>query len=106
MGVGLVRYHAIGALRAVARTAQLNQVPLQTGDHTAEEQQLLAEHIVAYRLDGPLFFTAAHRFLLELSEITDVRVVISRMSRGTTLDICRVATTNVQYAHHGEILSI
>src|SRR5690606_10412471 len=42
--------------------------------------------IVAYRLDGPLFFAAAHRFLLELSEIADVRVVILRMSRVTTMD--------------------
>jgi sulfate permease, SulP family len=47
---------------------------------------LLAEHIVAYRLDGPLFFAAAHRFLLELSEVADVRVVVLRMSRVTTMD--------------------
>ena len=56
------------------------------GDHSAEEHALLAEHIVAYRLDGPLFFAAAHRFLLELSEVADVRVVILRMSRVTTID--------------------
>jgi SulP family sulfate permease len=48
--------------------------------------ELLAEHIVAYRFDGPLFFAAAHRFLPELSEIADVRVVILRMSRISTLD--------------------
>nr|WP_202420585.1 SulP family inorganic anion transporter [Actinomadura rayongensis] len=74
------------ALRDLARTARLRPVPLDAGDHTAEEQALLAEHIVAYRLDGPLFFAAAHRFLLELSQISDVRVVILRMSRVTTLD--------------------
>nr|WP_155884672.1 SulP family inorganic anion transporter [Actinomadura flavalba] len=74
------------AVRAIARTARLDAVPLEPGDHTAEERALLDEHIVAYRLDGPLFFAAAHRFLLELSEIADVRVVILRMSRVTALD--------------------
>jgi SulP family sulfate permease len=74
------------ALRAVARSARLEQVPLEPGDHSAEEHQLLAEHIVAYRLDGPLFFAAAHHFLLELTEVADVRVVILRMSRVSTID--------------------
>ncbi|BCL16128.1 sulfate permease [Micromonospora sagamiensis] len=74
------------ALRAVARSARLEQVPLDTSDHSAEERGLLAEHIVAYRLDGPLFFAAAHNFLLQLSEVADVRVVILRMSRVSTID--------------------
>ncbi|MFI6227997.1 SulP family inorganic anion transporter [Micromonospora echinospora] len=74
------------ALRAVARSARLEQVPLDTSDHSAEERALLAEHIVAYRLDGPLFFAAAHNFLLQLSEVADVRVVILRMSRVSTID--------------------
>lgn len=74
------------ALRSVARTARLRRTALEAGDHSAEEQRLLAEHIVAYRLDGPLFFAAAHHFLLDLSEVTDVHVVILRMSRVTTLD--------------------
>ena len=63
-----------------------NRCRSTAGDHSAEEHALLAEHIVAYRLDGPLFFAAAHRFLLELSEVADVRVVILRMSRVTTID--------------------
>ncbi|MEV7975535.1 SulP family inorganic anion transporter [Streptomyces sp. NPDC086519] len=74
------------ALRAVAVQARLDQVPLDRGDHSAEEHALLAEHIVAYRIDGPLFFAGAHRFLLELTEVADVRVVILRMSRVTTID--------------------
>ncbi|WP_234432724.1 SulP family inorganic anion transporter [Streptomyces sp. MUSC 125] len=74
------------ALRAVAKEARFDQVALDRGDHTAEEHALLAEHIVAYRIDGPLFFAAAHRFLLELAEVADVRVVILRMSRVTTMD--------------------
>ena len=39
-----------------------------------------------YRIDGPLFFAAAHRFLLELTEVADVRVVILRLSRVSTMD--------------------
>ncbi|MGH3506369.1 MAG: SulP family inorganic anion transporter [Nocardioidaceae bacterium] len=74
------------ALRQVARSARLDEMPLDTADHRDEEQALLHEHIVAYRLEGPLFFGAAHSFLLELSEVSDVRVVILRMSRVATID--------------------
>ncbi|WP_239078209.1 SulP family inorganic anion transporter [Streptomyces sp. SID9124] len=86
--VGLVVAGAL-ALRAVALQAGLERVDLRAdlpGEHGDEEHALLAEHIVAYRIDGPLFFAAAHRFLLELSEVSDVRVVILRMSRVTTMD--------------------
>ncbi|MEV4233546.1 STAS domain-containing protein, partial [Streptomyces bobili] len=83
--IGLVVAGAL-ALRAVAKQARLEEVPLDRGDHSAEEHALLAEHIVAYRIDGPLFFAGAHRFLLELAEVADVRVVILRMSRVTTID--------------------
>lgn len=74
------------ALQQTARTARLDEVPLDESDHTADEDSLLDEHIVAYRMDGPLFFAAAHDFLLELSEVSDVRVVVLRMSRITTID--------------------
>ncbi|WKX06903.1 SulP family inorganic anion transporter [Streptomyces sp. NL15-2K] len=83
--IGLIVAGAL-ALRAVAKQARFDQVPLDRGDHSAEEHALLAEHIVAYRIDGPLFFAAAHRFLLELTEVADVRVVILRMSRVSTMD--------------------
>ncbi|MFM9594187.1 SulP family inorganic anion transporter [Streptomyces scabiei] len=83
--IGLVVAGAL-ALRAVAKQARLDRVPLDRGDHSAEEHALLAEHIVAYRIDGPLFFAAAHRFLLELTEVADVRVVVLRMSRVSTMD--------------------
>jgi SulP family sulfate permease len=76
----------IVALRSVARSSQLERVPLDETDHADEERNLLDDRIVAFRLDGALFFGAAHRFLLELSEVTDVAVVILRMSRLTTID--------------------
>jgi MFS superfamily sulfate permease-like transporter len=74
------------ALQQVARSARLDEIRLDEGDHADEESALLDEHIVAYRLDGPLFFGAAHAFLLELSEVSDVRVVVLRLSRIATLD--------------------
>ena len=85
VGVG-VAVAVVLALRAVARTASIEQVPIDTSAHTAEEHALLSEHIVVYRIDGPLFFGAAHRLLLELPDVVDVDVVILRMSRVTTLD--------------------
>ncbi|MGA7397485.1 MAG: SulP family inorganic anion transporter [Solirubrobacterales bacterium] len=74
------------ALRSVAKSVRVDRVPLERGSHTDEEHELLSEHIVAYRLDGPLFFGASHRFLLELTNVADVKVVILRMSRVTTMD--------------------
>ncbi|MDO8732634.1 MAG: SulP family inorganic anion transporter [Actinomycetota bacterium] len=83
--VGLV-VASLYALRQMSKSARLDEVPLDIADHSAEEQALLNEHVIAYRLDGPLFFGAAHRFLLEVAEVSDVRVVILRMSRVQTLD--------------------
>ncbi len=76
------------ALQQVARAAHVDEtaIELDDGDHDAEESALLADHIVAYRLEGSLFFGAAHTFLLELSEVSEVRVVILRMSRVAGLD--------------------
>ncbi|WP_083976340.1 SulP family inorganic anion transporter [Kitasatospora azatica] len=78
------------ALRSVAKAARLEQVPLHQdlppADHHEEEQALLGEHIVAYRIDGPLLFAAAHRFLLELTESAEVKVAILRMSRVSAID--------------------
>ena len=74
------------ALRQTAQSARIEEEPLDAADHGDEEQAVLDEHIVVYRLDGPLFFAAAHDFLLELSEVGDVRVVVLRMSRISTID--------------------
>ncbi|AXT85009.1 sodium-independent anion transporter [Aeromicrobium sp. A1-2] len=83
VGLGLA---IILALRSIALSSRLDRVPLESTDHSAEEHALMSEHIVAYRIDGPLFFGAAHRFLLELTEVSDVRVIILRMSRISTVD--------------------
>ncbi len=85
------------ALRQLARTTVLHEEDLrghadesgalpESADHDAEEVNLLHEHVVAYRLEGPLFFGGAHTALLGLTEVSDVRVVILRMAHVTTLD--------------------
>ncbi|MCZ4558718.1 SulP family inorganic anion transporter [Rhodococcus maanshanensis] len=107
VGVG---FAAILALRAVAKSARIEQVPLEHDDHLAEEHELLREHIVAYRIEGALFFAAAHRFLLELAEVSDVKVVILRMSRVTALDatgaiVLKDAITKLEHRHITVLIS-
>ena len=93
------------ALRKVTRMAQLEHVPLDPSDHSDEEFRLLSQHIVAYRIDGPLFFAAAHRFLLELTSVADVRVLVLRMSRVTVLDTtgARVLADAINKLEHHDI---
>jgi SulP family sulfate permease len=74
------------ALQQAARSVRLEEMPLDDSDHIDEERALLDEHIVAFRIDGPLLFAAAHDFLLELAEVARVRVVVLRMSRVTAID--------------------
>lgn len=83
--VGMV-IAGIFAIQQTASSAQLQQTPLDETDHDDEERRLLENHIVAYRLDGPLFFAAAHDFLLDLATVADVKVVILRMSHLTAMD--------------------
>jgi SulP family sulfate permease len=84
VGVGVA---IVLALRTVARSVRMDEVPLDDdANHSDEERALLAEHIIAYRFDGPLFFAAAQRFLFRLTETADVKVVILRMSCITALD--------------------
>ncbi len=81
---------AVLALRQLAETAQAVSEPLEPADlegiDTEAEHALLAEHVLVYRLDGPLFFGASARFLSELTATTDVRVVILRLSAVGMLD--------------------
>ena len=78
------------ALRKVALAAVAVAEPVPAphpGEVTAElETALFSEHIVAYRLDGALFFGAAQRFLTELTAVADVRVVILRLPELQVLD--------------------
>jgi sulfate permease, SulP family len=90
VGVG-VALASVLALRAMADSTTFALERLQD---TAEEvtvdpvleHALLQEHIVTYRLDGALFFGAAQRFLLELTEVAAVEIVILRLGRLRVLD--------------------
>jgi SulP family sulfate permease len=85
---------ALLALRAVARNASATAEPVAAnapglradGVTPDEEQELLSEHILTYRLDGALFFGAAQRFLSELTAVHGVQVVILRFPDLQVLD--------------------
>ena len=79
---------ALLALRAVARSSTFaaEDIPDTEPLGRATESDLLGDRILAYRLDGALFFGAAERFLLELTSVSDVRVVILRMPQLQVLD--------------------
>ena len=76
------------ALRHVARNsgAEIERLSLDETVTDGEEALLLHEHIVVYRLDGSLFFGAAQWFLTELTAVSDVKIVILRLSQIQTLD--------------------
>jgi SulP family sulfate permease len=77
---------AVLALSSLAKTAQLvpDDPAVEVTDET--ERALLRERVLVYRLDGPLFFGAAGRFLTELTAISDVRVVLLRLGSLAMLD--------------------
>lgn len=53
----------------------------------AAEQALLAKHVVAYRVDGPVFFGAAERFIDQLVKVDQgIRVVVLRLKRVPVMD--------------------
>jgi SulP family sulfate permease len=74
------------ALRHLARSATITRESVAVEVGAEDELRLLHDHIVAYRLDGALFFGAAQRFLTELVAVGDVRVVILRLPDLQVLD--------------------
>ncbi len=79
---------AVLALRQVARTSTFTAESVSSGGGATDGDALLDpdqaaslrhDHIVAYRLDGALFFGAVQRFFHELTEVGDVKVVILRL---------------------------
>jgi SulP family sulfate permease len=79
---------ALFALRAMARTSSATIEPVMgTSEIDGDtEHDLLDEGIVAYRIDGAMFFGAAQRFLTELTAVSDVKVVILRLPDIQVLD--------------------
>jgi SulP family sulfate permease len=84
VGIGMALAVVVAVVR-LAGTARAVPEPLAELDGDAE-QDLLHRHVLVYRLDGPLFFGAAERFLGEITATADVRVVILRLSAVAMLD--------------------
>lgn len=76
---------AVLALRQLARTSAPIAEPLPLLE-AGTAASLRHDHIVAYRLDGALFFGAVQRFFTQLSAVEDVKVVILRLPELQMLD--------------------
>lgn len=75
------------ALVRLSRTARLVEDDDAVAEIAGEEEhELLRQHVLVYRLDGPLFFAAAARFLAQLTTVSDVRVVVLRLGNLAMLD--------------------
>jgi SulP family sulfate permease len=75
------------SLAHLAKTVRAVPEPLTSdGMDAGSEHAQLIEHVLVYRIDGPLFFAAAATFLAELTAVTDVRVIILRLSSLDMLD--------------------
>lgn len=75
------------ALVHLASTAKLVEDDTSVAKIASEEEhELLRQHVLVYRLDGPLFFGAASRFLAELTAVSDIRVVVLRLGNLAMLD--------------------
>lgn len=77
------------ALRAMAQSTSIGEIALAEpgtigADGLAEEEY--DPQIIAYRIEGSLFFGAAHEALLGLADVAGLRVVILRLSRLSTVD--------------------
>ncbi|GAA3162447.1 SulP family inorganic anion transporter [Blastococcus jejuensis] len=81
---------ALAVVVAVARMAATTRtVPVEVSSPEVDgdvEHDLLTRHVLAYRIDGPLFFATVSRFLAEVTATADVRVVILRLSAVALLD--------------------
>lgn len=84
-------------LKAVSDSAQVRrqhldddgvarELPTASAADFERERELQRERIVPYRLEGPLFFGVARRFLVDLTAIDQTRVVILRMGHLSAVD--------------------
>lgn len=88
--------HAVAAGLVIAVVTTLARVSRNSGARPealtpaelgpTQDLQLLQQHILVYRLDGPLHFAVTTRFLTEMLSVADVSVVILRTSGLGLLD--------------------
>lgn len=83
VAVVLAVAHLAGTAQAVAEPLDVHDLD---GIDDEAEHALLSAHVLTYRLDGPVFFAAAARFLAQLTATTDVQVVVLRLSKMAMLD--------------------
>jgi sulfate permease, SulP family len=84
--IGIV-VSVVVALVRLSRTTQVvddTNAVLEISD--PQEHALLRQHVLVYRVDGPLFFAATTRFLHQLVAGADVRVVVLRLGNLLLLD--------------------
>jgi sulfate permease, SulP family len=84
--IGIV-VSVVVALVRLSRTTQVvddTNAVLEVSD--PEEHALLRQHVLVYRVDGPLFFAATTRFLHQLVAGADVRVIVLRLGNLLLLD--------------------
>lgn len=77
---------AVLALVHLARSATFTSACLSEEGPDDGTASLADEHVLVYRIDGPLFFAVAQRFLEEFASVSDARVVILRLADVQGLD--------------------
>lgn len=95
----MIGTHAVQPIEVASRTRRVSErCPPETG-----------ERILAFRVDGPLFFGVAGSFLDSLKEISKVEVLILRMRRVPVLDASGAHALDEIHrdlAHSGVVLLI
>jgi sulfate permease, SulP family len=74
------------ALVHLARSATFTASRLSDEAPSETSDDLIDEHVLVYRIEGPLFFAVAQRFLEEFATVTDAQVVILRLADVQGLD--------------------
>jgi len=85
IGIALAAFLALRQI-AMSSEAQQEALPVDELIDSTAEIRLRRDHVIVYRIDGALFFGAAQRFLTELTAVSDVKVVILRLSQVQILD--------------------
>jgi SulP family sulfate permease len=87
------------ALLHLARSASFTSERLSDEGGSDGSGGLADEHVLVYRIDGPLFFAVAQRFLEEFAAVSDARVVILRLADVQGLDASAAHTLGDIVAH-------
>jgi SulP family sulfate permease len=82
-------------------------VPIQSSPGSDEAPAPVPPGVAVYRIDGPLFFGAAHRFSHTVNELGDIRIVIFRMRAVASIDVTAAVSLDdmrALLARHGVTL--